>query len=71
VTKFTRSAGYVRARAVTGTLFIAFGTAIIVRTIFAIGLVTSAIVPVVMGAALIALGIIRLRDYIRLRGTGA
>jgi hypothetical protein len=71
VTRFTRSAAYVRARAITGTLFIAFGVAIVVRTIFAIGFVGSAIVPVVMGVALIALGIIRLRDYIRLRSSGA
>jgi hypothetical protein len=56
---------------VTGLLFIAFGVAISARTFLAIGLTAAAVVPLVMGGALVGLGLLRVRDYLRLRRGGA
>jgi hypothetical protein len=65
--RFVRSAAYMRMRAVTGSLFVLFGITIVVRTVAVIGFDGRAIVPLVMGAALLALGTIRLREYLILR----
>jgi hypothetical protein len=71
VRAFVRSPVYVKLRAITGTVFMLFGVAIIVRTALAIGLVSAALVPYVMGVALVGLGALRWRDYLRLRSGSA
>ncbi len=63
--KFVRSSAYVRARLVTGALFIAFGIVIFVRTASDVGANASAIPAYVLGAAMLALGAFRWRDYLR------
>ena len=66
--RFVRSPAYVKVRAVTGTIFFALGALIVVRTVATIGLGLPALVPLVMGAALMGLGALRVRDFLRLRG---
>lgn len=56
-----RSTGYGRARVVNGLLFAALGAVIVFRTIAAIGLTFSALPGLVLGLAMIGLGIVRLR----------
>ena len=63
--KFVRSGAYVRARLITGGLFIVFGIAIFVRTAGDVGLSAAAIPAYVLGAAMVGLGTFRLRDYLR------
>lgn len=65
--KFVGSEAYVRARLITGALFVVFGIAIFVRTLADVGLSLSAIPAYVLGAAMIALGGFRLRDYVQAR----
>jgi hypothetical protein len=69
--RFTQSASYARLRAVTGVLFIALGLAIVVRTVAILGFDLRGIGPLVMGAALVALGAFRLRDYAAVRRNGS
>ena len=64
---FVRSEAYVKARLVTGGLFVALGIAIFVRTARDVGFSTSAIPAYVLGLAMIGLGGFRLRDYLRAR----
>jgi hypothetical protein len=63
VRRFVRSEGYARARLVTGALFIVFGAALVYRMLGAAGFAPAAIPGVVLGAAMIALGALRFRDY--------
>jgi len=65
VRKFVRSSAYVRARLVTGALFIVFGIAIVARTAADVGAKAPAIPAYVLGAAMLALGAFRWRDYLR------
>jgi hypothetical protein len=58
-----RSEAYARARLVTGTLFAVLGAAIIVRTIAAAGLSWADLPAFVLGAAMIALAVVRCREY--------
>lgn len=67
---FVRSAAYVRVRAVIGIACVVLGAGIIGRTLPAIGFVREAVTPVVLGAALIGLGIMRIREYLRAKGMG-
>jgi hypothetical protein len=67
VNRFVRSAGYVRVRALTGTVFFLMGVAIVVRTAMTVGIGLSSFAPLLMGAALMGLGALRWRDYLRLR----
>ncbi|GAC1476228.1 MAG: hypothetical protein PVSMB8_02990 [Vulcanimicrobiaceae bacterium] len=60
-----RSDAYVRARLVTGALFVAFGIAIVVRTATEVGPDPKAVPAYVLGAAMAALGAFRMRDYAR------
>jgi len=69
--RFAQSRAYLRVRAFTGSLFIAFGAAIIVRTVLAVHVDMRAIPALVLGLALVALGTLRLRDYVRLRKSSA
>ncbi len=65
--KFVRSDGYARARLVTGALFVFFGASILYRTLASVGLSLSAIPAYVLGAAMVALGAFRFRDYVAAR----
>jgi len=67
VNRFVRSPGYVKVRAFSGGLFIVLGAVILVRTVLIIGIGLAAIAPLVMGIALVGLGALRWRDYLRLR----
>ncbi len=65
--RFVRSGTYARARLVTGALFVVLGLFILLRTIADVGLSGSAIPAYVLGAAMIALGAFRFRDYLQMR----
>jgi len=61
--RFAQSEAYARARLVTATLFAVCGAVVIVRTAAVFGLVMAALPAYVLGLALIALAVVRLRDY--------
>ncbi len=65
--RLVRSEGYVRARLVSGALFIVLGALVIFRTLAVTGLAGTAIPGTVLGFAMIALGVLRFRDYVRAR----
>ena len=67
--RLVRSPGYARVRAVTGSLFIVFGAVIVIRSVAMLGLDAREIPALVLGAALIGLGALRLRDLRRLGAT--
>ena len=69
--RFAQGNAFARVRAVTGSLFVLFGAAIVARTLSAVGLTAAAITPLIMGFALIALGALRVRQYFVFRGRGA
>ncbi len=58
-----RSEGYARARLVTGSIAMVLGAILIVRTLAATGLAFKALPACVLGGAMIALGVVRFRDY--------
>ncbi len=63
--RFVRSEGYLRARLVSGALFIVLGAFVIVRT-FGVAHVSLAALPgTVLGLAMVLLGGLRFRDYRR------
>ncbi len=61
--RLVRSETYARTRLVTATLFALFGVVIIVRTYLSVGPVGAAVPAYVMGLALVALAVVRFRDY--------
>jgi hypothetical protein len=61
--KFAQSEAYARTRLVTATLFAIFGVVIILRTLAGPGLVVAALPAYVLGLALVALAVVRFRDY--------
>lgn len=65
--RFVRSQTYARARLISGALFVVLGVSILVRTIADVGLSGSAVPAYVLGAAMIALGAFRFRDYVAAR----
>ncbi len=65
------SSGYGRARVVNGLLFAALGAVIVYRTIAGIGPTFSALPGIVLGAAMIGLGIVRLRAQIAAKSPAA
>lgn len=65
--RFVRSETYVRARLVTGALFILLGASILVRTIAETGVQFKALPAYVLGLAMVALGAFRFRDFIAAR----
>jgi hypothetical protein len=67
VNRFVHSPAYVKVRAVTGALFFLLGGAIVVRTAATIGIGLPALTPLIMGGALMGLGALRLRDFLRVR----
>ena len=62
-----RSEGYARARLVSGTLFMLLGAVLAYRTLATTGFAGTAIPACVLGAAMIALGAFRFRDYFAAR----
>jgi len=67
VKRFVRSQTYARARLISGALFVVLGVSILVRTIADVGLSGSAVPAYVLGAAMVALGAFRFRDYVAAR----
>lgn len=66
--RLLRSEGYARARLFNGALFALLGTVVVVRTLATTGPSWGAIPGCVLGAAMIALGVLRYRDYFGARG---
>jgi hypothetical protein len=67
VRRFARSYGYLRLRAILGALYAMLGILLLVRTFGAFGLRWTEIPAVVLGIALIALGSLRVREYLTRR----
>jgi hypothetical protein len=68
VKRFVSSGAYVRTRAITGIIFAVCGLALLINAGTAVAANGWRIVPVVvMGLALVALGGLRVRDYLRWR----
>ncbi len=65
--RFVRSQTYARARLISGALFVVLGVSILVRTIADVGFSGSAVPAYVLGAAMVALGAFRFRDYVAAR----
>ncbi len=61
--RFVQSDLYARAKLVSATVFIFLGASVLVRTTLAAGIVWKALPAYVLGAAMIALGFVRYRDY--------
>lgn len=62
--KLVRSSGYQRFRALLGAGFIVLGAITLYRTVAIAGVGTHSIPSFVLGAAMIALGVLRLRDFL-------
>lgn len=65
--RFVQSEGYARTRLVLATLFIVLGSVTIVRAVMGVGLTWKLLPAFVLGAAMIALGAFRYRDYFAAR----
>ncbi len=65
--RLVRSEGYARARLVSAALFIVLGIFVIYRTFGVARFSLAALPGGVLGAAMIALGLLRFRDYRRAR----
>ncbi len=61
--RLVTSSGYARLRVVVGLVAAVLGLSILIKTFLAVGLTTSALPAYVLGAAMVALGLVRLRDY--------
>ena len=67
VSGFTRTHSYAIVRLAIGALAALLGCTILVRTLGSVGLVWQAFPAYVLGLALLALGIVRWRDYMAAR----
>ncbi len=65
--RIVSSTGYQRLRALLGAGFIVLGAVTLWRSIALAGIGTQTIPSLVLGTAMIALGVVRLRDFIALR----
>lgn len=65
--RFVRSTGYARARGVAGLFYIVCGCLIGFQIIHGVGLRFEALPGTALGAAMIALGIVRIRAALRPR----
>lgn len=64
IQRFAQSANYVRVRAALGVIYLMLGAVILIRTCTPLsGLLLAKIPSLALGAALIGLGIIRMRDF--------
>jgi len=68
--RFTQSANYVRVRAALGIFYVLLGTVVIARTCAPLSNLSLAkIPPLALGAALIGLGVLRVRDFLSRRNS--
>jgi hypothetical protein len=65
--RMVHSAGYARARLANALIFAALGALVAYRTFAAAGLSWVALPGCVLGLAMIALGVVRWRDYLAAR----
>ena len=65
--RFVRGETYAKFRLFSGTLFILLGVVLIVRTAMTVRFSPTALVPIIAGAAMIGLGVVRWREYMRIR----
>lgn len=65
--RWAQHPGYLRLRAFLGTIYAFFGIVIIARTCSSVGLRPAEIPALVLGAALMGLGVLRVREYLALR----
>ena len=67
---FKQSANYVRLRAALGILYVLLGAVVLTRTCIPLSNLSLAKIPALaLGAALIGLGILRVRDYLLRRNS--
>jgi hypothetical protein len=64
VKRLVRSETYARTRLINAGLFILLGVVVVVRTLSVVGFAWQAVPGCVLGAAMIALGAVRFRDYV-------
>lgn len=65
--KFTTSAGYGRFKLLNGALFIVLGSLVLAQLLHGIGFKLSALPGIVLGLALVALGVIRWNTFLKQR----
>jgi hypothetical protein len=67
---FKQSANYVRMRAALGILYVLLGTVVLARTCIPLSDLSLAKIPALaLGAALVGLGILRVRDFLLQRNS--
>jgi hypothetical protein len=64
VKRLVRSETYARTRLINSGLFVLLGIVVVVRTVGVVGFVWQALPGCVLGAAMVALGAVRVRDYV-------
>ena len=62
--RLVRSEGYARVRLVSAAFFIVLGTAIVARTLLLARMSPATVPGCVLGLAMLALGVVRVRDYL-------
>jgi hypothetical protein len=67
VNRFVSGKTYAKFRLISGTLFILLGAVLIFRTATTVRFSATSIVPLIAGAAMIGLGVVRWREYLRMR----
>jgi len=67
VKRLVRSETYARTRLINAGLFVLLGVVVVVRTFGVVGFAWQAIPGCVLGAAMVALGAVRVRDYVAAR----
>ncbi|MGP6159247.1 MAG: hypothetical protein ACLPYS_17365 [Vulcanimicrobiaceae bacterium] len=65
--RIARSEGYARARLFSAALFALLGLVIVVRTAAVVGLSATGLPAYALGGAMVALAIVRFRDYFAAR----
>jgi hypothetical protein len=67
VKRLVRSETYARTRLINAGLFVLLGAVVVVRTFGVVGFAWPAVPGCVLGAAMVALGAVRIRDYLAAR----
>jgi hypothetical protein len=67
VKRLVRSETYARTRLINAGLFVLLGVVVVVRTLGVVGFAWQALPGCVLGAAMVALGAVRVRDYVAAR----
>ena len=65
--RLVRSETYARTRLINAGLFVLLGVVVVVRTLGVVGFAWQALPGCVLGAAMVALGAVRVRDYVAAR----